>query len=188
MKSREYVNTLNGLIYWLEDGAVMMRKDGVNIARQSNMTAETFFAMVGNDTLILVEQEPEQKSMTMNEFSNFLAGIDKSTTTATAQTAIQGGPPILPSTVAATSSHSRCARATACRMTTTRMTTWASGFAGRSSTATLREQSASWATLAASIATGVNSASRSNSNSTFCQTPGKRIWHNGHTPNNGDTP
>lgn len=91
MKSREYLNTLNGLIYWLEDGAVMMRRDGVNIARQSNMTAETFFAMVGNDTLLLVDAEPEQKSMTMNEFSNFLAGIDKSTTTATAQTAIQGG-------------------------------------------------------------------------------------------------
>ncbi|UNA05239.1 hypothetical protein [Klebsiella phage vB_KvaS_F2M1D] len=91
MKSCEYVNTLNGLIYWLEDGAVMMRKDGVNISRQSNMTAETFFEMVGNDTLLLVEEEPEQKSMTMNEFSNFLAGIDKSTTTATAQTAIQGG-------------------------------------------------------------------------------------------------
>lgn len=91
MKSCEYVNTLNGLIYWLEDGAVMMRRDGANIARQSNMTAKIFFAMVGNDTLILVEPEPEQKSMTMNEFSNFLAGIDKSTTTATAQTAIQGG-------------------------------------------------------------------------------------------------
>lgn len=91
MKSREYLNTLNGLIYWLEDGAVMMRRDGVNIARQSNMTAETFFEMVGNDMMILIEAEPEQKSMTMNEFSSFLAGIDKSTTTATAQTAIQGG-------------------------------------------------------------------------------------------------
>lgn len=91
MKSREYLNTLNGLIYWLEDGAVMMRRDGVNIARQSNMTAETFFEMVGNDMMKLIEAEPEQKSMTMNEFSNFLAGIDKSTTTATARTAIQGG-------------------------------------------------------------------------------------------------
>ncbi|QYC51471.1 hypothetical protein KpP1_062 [Klebsiella phage P1] len=91
MKSCEYLNTLNGLIYWLEDGAVMMRRDGVNIARQSNMTAETFFEMVGNDMMILIEAEPEQKSMTMNEFSSFLARIDKSTTTATAQTAIQGG-------------------------------------------------------------------------------------------------
>ncbi|QTH79899.1 hypothetical protein [Klebsiella phage vB_KpnS_ZX2] len=91
MKSREYLNTLNGLIYWLEDDAVMMRKDGVNIARQSNMTAETFFEMVCNDMMKLIEVEPEQKSMTMNEFSNFLAGIDKSTTTATAQVAIQGG-------------------------------------------------------------------------------------------------
>ena len=47
--------------------------------------------MVANDTLILVEPEPEQKSMTMNEFTNFMAGIDKSATTATAQVAIQGG-------------------------------------------------------------------------------------------------
>lgn len=91
MKSREYLNTLNGLIYWLEDGAVMMHKrEGTKVMR-STMTAAIFFEMVGNDTLILVEPEPEQKSMTMNEFSNFLAGIDKSTTTATAQTAIQGG-------------------------------------------------------------------------------------------------
>lgn len=91
MKSCEYLNTLNGLIYWLEDGAVMMRRDGSNIARQSNMTAKIFFAMVGNDTLILVEQEPEQKSITMFQFTELLSRIDKSTTTATAQTAIQGG-------------------------------------------------------------------------------------------------
>lgn len=91
MKSREYLNTFNGLVYWLEDDAVMMRKrEGTKVMR-STMTAAIFFAMVGNDTLLLVEQELEQKSMTMNEFSNFLAGIDKSTTTATAQTAIQGG-------------------------------------------------------------------------------------------------
>lgn len=91
MKSREYVNTFNGLVYWLEDDAVMMHKRKGTKVMRSTMTAAIFFAMVGNDTLILVEQEPEQKSMTMNEFSNFLAGIDKSTTTATAQTAIQGG-------------------------------------------------------------------------------------------------
>lgn len=91
MKSREYLNPLNGLIYWLEDDAVMMRKHEGTVAKKSNMTAEIFFTMVGNDTLILVEPEPGQNSMTMNELSNFLAGIDKSTTTATAQTAIQGG-------------------------------------------------------------------------------------------------
>lgn len=91
MKSREYINTINGLIYWLEDDAVMMhRREGTKVIR-SIMTVVTFFEMVGNDTMILVESEPEQKIMTMNEFSNFLAGIDKSTTTATAQTAIQGG-------------------------------------------------------------------------------------------------
>lgn len=69
MKSRQYFNTPNGLIYWLEDGAVMIR----------------------NDMMKLIEVEPKDKSMTMNEFYNFLAGIDKSTTTATAQTAINGG-------------------------------------------------------------------------------------------------
>lgn len=91
MKSREYLNTLNSLVYWLEDGAVMMHeREGTKVMR-STMTAVIFFEMVGNDALILVEPEPEQKSMTMNEFSNFLAGIDKSTTTATAQVAIQGG-------------------------------------------------------------------------------------------------
>lgn len=91
MKSREYLNTINGLIYWLEDDAVMVHKlEGTKVMR-STMTAAIFFAMVGNDMMKLIEAEPEQKSMTMNEFSNFLAGIDKSTTTATAQTAIQGG-------------------------------------------------------------------------------------------------
>lgn len=91
MKSREYLNTFNGLVYWLEDDAVMMRKrEGTKVMR-STMTAATFFEMVGNDTLLLVESEPEQKSMTMNEFTNFLAGIDKSATTATAQAAIQVG-------------------------------------------------------------------------------------------------
>ena len=91
MKSREYLNTINGLIYWLENDAVMMRQREGKIVKKSNMTTAIFFAMVGNDTLLLVEAEPEQKSMNMNEFSNFLAGIDKSATTATAQTAIQGG-------------------------------------------------------------------------------------------------
>lgn len=91
MKSREYVNTLNGLIYWLEDGEVMMRKDGVNIVRQSNMTAETLFEMVGNDMMKLIDVEPEDKSMTMLQFTEFLSRIYKSATTATAQVAIQGG-------------------------------------------------------------------------------------------------
>lgn len=91
MKSREYINTLNGLIYWLEDDAVMMRKREGKIVKKSNMTAAIFFAMVGNDTLLLVEAEPEQKSMTMLQFTELLSRIDKSTTTATAQTAIQGG-------------------------------------------------------------------------------------------------
>lgn len=91
MKSREYLNTLNGLIYWLEDDAVMMRKREGKIVKKSNMTAAILFAMVCNDTLLLVEAEPEQKSMTMLQFTEFLSRIDKSTTTATAQTAIQGG-------------------------------------------------------------------------------------------------
>ena len=90
MKSCEYVNTLNGPIYWLEDGAVMMRKREGKIVKKSNMTAAIFFAMVGNDTLLLVEAEPKDKSMTMLQFTEFMSKIDKSNTTATAQTAIQG--------------------------------------------------------------------------------------------------
>ena len=58
MKSREYLNTFNGLVYWLEDDAVMMRKREGTLTKKSNMTAAIFFAMVGNDTLLLVEAEP----------------------------------------------------------------------------------------------------------------------------------
>ena len=158
MKSREYLNTLNGLIYWLEDDAVMMRKREGKIVKKSNMTAAIFFAMVGNDTLLLVESEPEQKSMTMNEFSNFLAGIDKSTTTATARTAIQGGA----THIAIDGNGDVFAfkmRPRHCLPddgdANDYLGEWLSG-------------SASWATLAASIATGGNSASRSHSDSTFC--------------------
>lgn len=55
MKSREYMNTLNGLIYWLENAAIMMRKPGSDIAKESNMSAPDFFVLVGNDTLTLIE-------------------------------------------------------------------------------------------------------------------------------------
>lgn len=55
MKSREYLSTINGLVYWLEEGAVMMRKPGDWFSMQSNMSAADFFKMVGNDTLTLIE-------------------------------------------------------------------------------------------------------------------------------------
>lgn len=168
MKSREYVNTLNGLIYWLEDGAVMMRKDGVNIARQSNMTAETFFEMVGNDMMKLIEVEPKDKGMTMLQFTEFLSRIDKSATTATAQAAIQGGA----THIAIDGNGDVFAfkmRPRHCLPDEGDANDYlGSGFAGRSSTATLREQSASWATLDASIQTGANSATGFRANSTFC--------------------
>jgi hypothetical protein len=91
MKSREYLNTLNDLVYWLEDGAVMMHKrEGTKVMR-STMTAAIFFEMVGNDMMKLIEAEPKDKGMTMLQFTEFLSKIDKSATTATAQTAIQGG-------------------------------------------------------------------------------------------------
>lgn len=58
MKSREYRNTQNGLVYWLEDGKVMMRKPGYDyIVKQSHMTAAEFFVAVGTDVLVLVEGE-----------------------------------------------------------------------------------------------------------------------------------
>lgn len=55
MKSREYLNKFNGLVYWLENGAIMMRKPGDYVVKQSGMSAADFFLMVGNDTLTLIE-------------------------------------------------------------------------------------------------------------------------------------
>lgn len=55
MKSREYRNTMNGLIYWLENGSVMVRKPGKDIVMESSFTASDFFTLVGMDMLVLVE-------------------------------------------------------------------------------------------------------------------------------------
>lgn len=55
MKSREYLNSFNGLIYWLENGSIMMRKPGNHVIKQSEMSAHDFFLMVANDTLTLIE-------------------------------------------------------------------------------------------------------------------------------------
>ena len=54
MKSREYRNKYNGLIYWLEDNSVMVRSDDVVV--KSTMTAAEFFIAVGTDRLVLVEE------------------------------------------------------------------------------------------------------------------------------------
>lgn len=55
MKSREYRNSKNGMIYWLEDGSVWLRMPGGFHAVKSAYSAAKFFVMVGNDTLELVE-------------------------------------------------------------------------------------------------------------------------------------
>lgn len=55
MKSREYRNKQNDMIYWLEDGSVWARIPGSFHAVKSGYSAATFFVMVGNDTLELVE-------------------------------------------------------------------------------------------------------------------------------------
>lgn len=54
MKSREYRNKYNGLIYWLEDNSVMVRRD--NVVIESAITAAEFFIAVGTDRLVLVEE------------------------------------------------------------------------------------------------------------------------------------
>lgn len=54
MKSREYRNKDNGLIYWLEGNAVMVRRG--DVVQRSNMDAATFFIAVGTDRLVLVEE------------------------------------------------------------------------------------------------------------------------------------
>lgn len=57
MKSREYRNTMNGLVYWLENGAVMVRKPGKDVIMESSFSASDFFTLVGMDMLVLVEGE-----------------------------------------------------------------------------------------------------------------------------------
>ena len=57
MKSREYRNTMNGMIYWLENGAVMVRKSGGDVVMESSFTASDFFTMVGMDLLVLIDEE-----------------------------------------------------------------------------------------------------------------------------------
>lgn len=56
MKSREYRNINNNLVYWLENGAVWVRHPETGIVKQSGYSAATFFVMVGNDTLELIEE------------------------------------------------------------------------------------------------------------------------------------
>ena len=55
MKSREYRNINNSLVYWLENGTVMVRHPETGEVKKSNYTAEMFFIAVGNDTLELIE-------------------------------------------------------------------------------------------------------------------------------------
>lgn len=55
MKSREYRNPRNGLIYWLQDNSVMVRKEGYEEPVESAITAAQFFIMVGNDSLVLID-------------------------------------------------------------------------------------------------------------------------------------
>lgn len=54
MKSREYRDNVSGRTYWLEDGGVMVRLPNGKVA-VSGYSVATFFVMVGNDTLKLVE-------------------------------------------------------------------------------------------------------------------------------------
>lgn len=55
MKSREYRNINNDLVYWLEGDCVMVRHPVTKKVTISGYSAATFFMMVGNDTLELIE-------------------------------------------------------------------------------------------------------------------------------------
>ena len=57
MKSREYRNINNDLVYWLENDCVMVRHPVTGQVTKSNYSAMTFFIMVGSDVLVLVEGE-----------------------------------------------------------------------------------------------------------------------------------
>ena len=56
MKSCEYRNVLNNAVYWLEDGAVMFKHPKTGEILRSAYSAESFFVMVGNYMLELIEQ------------------------------------------------------------------------------------------------------------------------------------
>lgn len=56
MKSREYRNINNGLVYWLENDCVLVRHPETGKVTISGYSAATFFVMVGNDTLELIEE------------------------------------------------------------------------------------------------------------------------------------
>nr|DAM85035.1 MAG TPA: hypothetical protein [Caudoviricetes sp.] len=55
MKSREYRNVNNGLIYWLEDNSVMVSNG--EQTKKSLLSAEEFFIAVCRDVLVLIEEE-----------------------------------------------------------------------------------------------------------------------------------
>lgn len=55
MKSREYRNINNDLVYWLENDSVMVRHPVTGEVKESSYSAMTFFIMVGSDILVLVE-------------------------------------------------------------------------------------------------------------------------------------
>ena len=59
MKSREYRNVQNNAVYWLEDGAVMVKHPKTGEILRQAYSAESFFVMVGNDMLELIEQQHE---------------------------------------------------------------------------------------------------------------------------------
>lgn len=57
MKSREYRNTVNGLIYWLGNDDVMCRSPKSGFVSISAISAAEFFIGVGTDKFVLVEGE-----------------------------------------------------------------------------------------------------------------------------------
>ncbi|QPD96220.1 hypothetical protein [Enterobacter phage N5822] len=57
MKSREYRNINNDLVYWLENESVMVRHPVTGEVKESSYSAMTFFIMVGSDVLVLIEEE-----------------------------------------------------------------------------------------------------------------------------------
>lgn len=70
-KSREYMHKVSGVIYWLEDNSVMMRKPGCDgIVKRSVITAARFFELVNDGSMIVVQEPVPAKTIHTDKYGD----------------------------------------------------------------------------------------------------------------------
>ncbi|EDV3179109.1 hypothetical protein CSP48_004020 [Salmonella enterica subsp. arizonae] len=74
MKSREYAHKASGVIYWLEDDKVMMRKPGCDgIVKRSVITAAKFLELIDGDALVMVGESVTVKTKHFDKYGDVMA-------------------------------------------------------------------------------------------------------------------